>query len=132
MTPNGHANGSTRPRIADRRLEAGVRGRIVIMNPMRIAEWSDLADRTPTGALIGNTDLVIVRFDDQVSVLYGRCLHRGALLADGAIDGDLPYQCKADTECAKTGGNADPGAAAGPGQGEHGRRQGQEPAGVTP
>ena len=88
MTPNGHANGSTRPRIADRRLEAGVRGRIVIMNPMRRAEWSDLADRTPTGALIGNTDLVIVRFDDQVSVLYGRCLHRGALLADGAIDGD--------------------------------------------
>ncbi len=32
-------------------------------------------------------DLVIVKFDDEVSVLYGRCLHRGALMADGYIDG---------------------------------------------
>ena len=26
--------------------------------------------------------------DDEVSVLYGRCAHRGALMADGHIDGD--------------------------------------------
>ena len=25
--------------------------------------------------------------EDQASVLYGRCLHRGALLSDGHIDG---------------------------------------------
>jgi glutamate synthase domain-containing protein 2 len=31
---------------------------------------------------------VIVRNGDEVSVLYGRCLHRGALLADGSIVGD--------------------------------------------
>lgn len=60
------------------------------MDAIRIAEWSELADRTPAGALVGNTDLVIVRYDDAVSVLYGRCLHRGALLADGSIvDDDL-------------------------------------------
>ena len=32
-------------------------------------------------------DLVIIRHDGDVSVLYGRCLHRGALLADGRVDG---------------------------------------------
>ena len=26
-------------------------------------------------------------YDDSVSVLYGRCLHRGALMADGHVDG---------------------------------------------
>jgi nitrite reductase/ring-hydroxylating ferredoxin subunit len=60
------------------------------VNPIRIAEWNTLAERTPTGALVGNTDLVIVRSGHEVSVLYGRCLHRGALLADGSIvGGDL-------------------------------------------
>jgi glutamate synthase domain-containing protein 2 len=57
------------------------------MNRTRIASFDDLADRTPTHALVGNTDLVVVRYDDEVSVLYGRCLHRGALLADGRIEG---------------------------------------------
>ena len=52
-----------------------------------IADWPDLQDRQPTYALVANVDLVIVRYDDQVSVLYGRCLHRGALLADGSIEG---------------------------------------------
>ncbi|MDJ0923329.1 MAG: glutamate synthase-related protein [Acidimicrobiia bacterium] len=58
------------------------------MNPLRIAEWENLADRKPYPALVGNTDLVIIRYDDLVSVLYGRCLHRGALLADGDVVGD--------------------------------------------
>ncbi|RMH19549.1 MAG: glutamate synthase [Gemmatimonadetes bacterium] len=56
--------------------------------PARILTWSELPDRTPTYALVEGVDLVVVRFDDRVSVLYGRCLHRGALLADGHIDGD--------------------------------------------
>ena len=55
---------------------------------VRVATWSELPDRTPRGALVENVDLVIVRYDDQVSVLYGRCQHRGALLADGSIEGD--------------------------------------------
>lgn len=56
--------------------------------PVAVADWSTLEDRTPHGALVEGVDLVIVRYDDHVSALYGRCLHRGALLADGHVDGD--------------------------------------------
>ncbi len=55
---------------------------------IKVSTWSTLKDRTPTYALIANVDLVVVRYDDQVSVLYGRCMHRGALMADGHISGD--------------------------------------------
>ncbi len=58
------------------------------MQPFAIARWDDVADRQPIGALVGNVDLVIVRYDDEHSVLHGRCQHRGALLADGSIVGD--------------------------------------------
>jgi glutamate synthase domain-containing protein 2 len=54
---------------------------------VRVAEWKSLEDRQPTHALVANVDLVLVRFDDQVSVLYGRCQHRGALMADGFVRG---------------------------------------------
>lgn len=55
--------------------------------PEKVATWSTLEERIPTYALVANVDLVIVRDGDQVSVLFGRCLHRGALLSDGYIDG---------------------------------------------
>ncbi len=58
------------------------------MQPHKIATWADVEDRTPVGALVSNVDLVVVRFDDNHSVLYGRCLHRGAMMADGRVDGD--------------------------------------------
>jgi nitrite reductase/ring-hydroxylating ferredoxin subunit len=58
------------------------------MQPTRIATWNDLPDREPVGALVEGVDLVIVRFDDDHSVLYGRCLHRGAHMADGHVAGD--------------------------------------------
>lgn len=58
-----------------------------LSEPVSIAAWQDLADKTPTHALVENVDLVIVRFGEEASVLYGRCLHRGALLSDGYIDG---------------------------------------------
>ncbi len=58
------------------------------MQPLRIANWPDVPDREPVGASVDDVDLVIVRFDDSHSVLYGRCAHRGALMADGHIDGD--------------------------------------------
>jgi glutamate synthase domain-containing protein 2/nitrite reductase/ring-hydroxylating ferredoxin subunit len=58
------------------------------MRKVRVANWSELGDRAPQHALVANVDLVIVRWDDEVSVLYGRCLHRGALMADGEIRGD--------------------------------------------
>jgi methylamine---glutamate N-methyltransferase subunit C len=54
----------------------------------RVAIFSELEDRIPTYALVAGVDLVVIRFDDKVSVLYGRCLHRGALLADGHVEGD--------------------------------------------
>ena len=53
----------------------------------RVAVWSQLGDRQPAYALVANVDLVVIRFDDQVAVMYGRCHHRGALLADGYVDG---------------------------------------------
>lgn len=56
--------------------------------PVRIATFSQLVDRQPAHALVENTDLVIIRYGSEVSVLYGRCLHRGALLSDGRIEGN--------------------------------------------
>jgi len=58
------------------------------MNKLAIKDWDDLQDRAPVHALVANVDLVVVRFDDSVNVLYGRCAHRGALMADGHVDGD--------------------------------------------
>lgn len=58
-----------------------------LREPHRVADFDKLKDREPAGALVENVDLVIIRYDDEVSVLFGRCLHRGALLSDGYIDG---------------------------------------------
>jgi glutamate synthase domain-containing protein 2 len=58
------------------------------MRKQAIADWNTLEPLTPTYALVEGVDLVIVRWDDKAAVLYGRCHHRGALLADGRIDGD--------------------------------------------
>ncbi|MGD8643850.1 MAG: glutamate synthase-related protein [Chromatiales bacterium] len=59
------------------------------MTRTQVAKWSELEPLQPTYALVGNVDLVVIRWPEgeQVSVLYGRCLHRGALLSDGHIDG---------------------------------------------
>jgi len=54
----------------------------------KIAAWNSLKDRQPEYALVAGVDLVIIRYDDSVSVLYGRCIHRGAMLSDGFIDGN--------------------------------------------
>ncbi len=58
------------------------------MKKVSVTNWDELEDRTPVHALVANVDLVVIRFDNTVSVLYGRCAHRGALMADGHIDGD--------------------------------------------
>ena len=57
-------------------------------NPITIAQLSEVADQALAGALVGNVDLVIVRTDDDIRVLFGRCAHRGALMSDGHISGD--------------------------------------------
>lgn len=58
------------------------------MNKVVIKNWNELEDRAPVHALVANVDLVVIRFDDTVSVLYGRCAHRGALMADGHVAGN--------------------------------------------
>ena len=57
------------------------------MNTIKIMDWDELEDRQPKHVLISNVDLVVIRYDDSVSVLYGRCAHRGAMMSDGFIDG---------------------------------------------
>ncbi len=63
------------------------------MKKVAVAEWNALADRRPVHALVADVDLVVTRFDDRVSVLYGRCLHRGALMADGFVDANDNLIC---------------------------------------
>lgn len=53
----------------------------------QLIEISQLEDRVPHYALLKTLDLVVVSYDKKISVLYGRCMHRGALMADGHIDG---------------------------------------------
>ncbi|MET1257743.1 glutamate synthase-related protein [Flagellimonas sp. DF-77] len=57
-------------------------------NLIEIAKISTLQSKQPTYALVHNTDLVIVKHEKGISVLYGRCLHRGALMADGHVEGN--------------------------------------------
>ncbi|MFC4635073.1 glutamate synthase-related protein [Dokdonia ponticola] len=56
-------------------------------NPILIAKVSHLENKKPAHALVNGLDLVIVKFDDDISVLYGRCHHRGALMSDGYVKG---------------------------------------------
>lgn len=58
-------------------------------NAVQIAEWSDLSPDQPAHAEVAGVDLVVIRWPDkkEVSVLFGRCQHRGALMADGEVSG---------------------------------------------
>ncbi len=62
------------------------------MKKIPVAQWDELGKDEPVHALVANVDLVVTRFEregeDRVSVLYGRCLHRGALMGDGHVDGN--------------------------------------------
>lgn len=60
------------------------------MRKSTVASWAGLEPGDLGHALVEGVDLVIVRWPDGVghSVLYGRCVHRGALLSDGSIIGD--------------------------------------------
>jgi glutamate synthase domain-containing protein 2 len=57
------------------------------MRPQRIAEYDQVTKLEPFGFQLEGLDLVLIVDDKAVSVLYGRCPHRGALLADGSIAG---------------------------------------------
>ncbi len=55
---------------------------------LEIAKWSELSDRKPILVRIGKVDLVIIRYDDQLSVMYGRCPHRGAPMNEATVEGE--------------------------------------------
>ena len=57
------------------------------MKKIELLDWDKLEDRKPAYGLAAGVDLVVIRHGDAASVLYGRCLHRGALLADGHVEG---------------------------------------------
>jgi methylamine---glutamate N-methyltransferase subunit C len=54
---------------------------------LTVARFADLPEDTPTHAAADGIDLVIVRRGDTAHVFEGRCPHRGALLADGRVEG---------------------------------------------
>lgn len=58
------------------------------MNKTKLIEFNSLEEKHPLHQLVNGLDLVVIRYEEKVSVLYGRCLHRGALMGDGHIDGD--------------------------------------------
>lgn len=55
---------------------------------LKVANYSELTEKEPSYGIALKTDLVIIKYGSEVSVLYGRCLHRGALLADGHVAGN--------------------------------------------
>jgi len=61
---------------------------MIMKKPVKLVSHSGFQDRVPVHAQIKGLDLVIIRYDENISVLYGRCLHRGALMADGHIKGN--------------------------------------------
>ena len=58
------------------------------MTKIKLIEFSVLEEKQPLHRVQKGLDLVIVKYDNSVSVLYGRCLHRGALLGDGHVEGN--------------------------------------------
>jgi nitrite reductase/ring-hydroxylating ferredoxin subunit len=53
-----------------------------------VAKWSELSDRKPILVRVGDVDLLVIRYGDQLSVLYGRCPHRGAAMNEARVEGD--------------------------------------------
>lgn len=58
------------------------------MKRIELVSLNELKDKEPIHKLINGLDLVVIKYHSNVSVLYGRCLHRGALMSDGHIEGD--------------------------------------------
>lgn len=54
-----------------------------------VASLDELAEDAPITVRVSGVDLVLVRQGADVRALYGRCAHRGALMSDGRVEGDL-------------------------------------------
>ena len=59
------------------------------MRATKVGSWNDIEPGGLQPARIEDVDLVVIKWPDGEghSVLYGRCVHRGALMADGRIEG---------------------------------------------
>lgn len=57
------------------------------MKEIKLCNFQELEEKNPTHQQVNGLDLVVIKYGQEVSVLYGRCLHRGALLSDGHISG---------------------------------------------
>lgn len=58
------------------------------MNRIQLINIQELSEKQPMAKQVNGLDLVLIKYGEEVSVLYGRCLHRGALMADGSIEGN--------------------------------------------
>ena len=51
-------------------------------------EAGELADGRPTGAMAGDTPVLLVRHNGHLHALHDRCSHRGCLLSSGEVEGE--------------------------------------------
>lgn len=56
---------------------------------VRVASFDDLVSDRPYAVSVADVDLILVRRGESVTAFHGRCPHRGALLGDGRVEGDL-------------------------------------------
>ena len=56
----------------------------------RVAAWGALTERGLHAATVAGVDLLVIRLADEVRVFHGLCTHRGARLAEAAVEG---YRC---------------------------------------
>lgn len=77
------------------------------MDPVAILSHEELSRDEPMGRLVEGVDLVaVLDVSDVARVYYGRCQHRGALLADGHMEGEhLVCTLHGSTYDAETGRN---------------------------
>ncbi|WP_255794996.1 glutamate synthase-related protein [Mycobacteroides abscessus] len=58
------------------------------LDGLHVGTLADLPNGRPHALVVEGVPLVLIRRDWEVSVLYGRCAHRGALMSDGYVTGD--------------------------------------------
>jgi glutamate synthase domain-containing protein 2/CDGSH-type Zn-finger protein len=54
----------------------------------RVALAAELEDRKPISVEVEGVELLVVKVDGSISVFQARCVHQGANMADGSIEGD--------------------------------------------
>lgn len=60
-----------------------------VTQALAVASFGELTADRPHPVSVDGVDIALVRRGDDVSALSGRCLHRGVLLSDGRIEGDM-------------------------------------------